>query len=256
MPHKNLLNLTHFGEQTGTPLLMVHGLFGSSRNWRAIARFLSKDRWVVTVDLRNHGNSFWDEDNTYPALASDLAKVIDEVGGTADVMGHSMGGKAAMVLAVENPQLINRLIIADIAPVEYKHTQSDNVSIMQSIPIEQLDRRSDLQSAIEKKTGDAGLAAFFAQSLSFENDTPKWQLNLQALQDNMKSIIGFPTLKGNYQKEALFLRGGASDYVIDTTKIDQLFPQAIVKTIDGAGHWLHAEKPREFMQILSEYLSQ
>lgn len=257
MSDPHLLNMTHFGEESGMPLLIVHGLFGSGRNWRAIARHLAKDRHVVTVDLRNHGNSFWDEDNTYPALARDLARVISHLGGQADVLGHSMGGKAAMVLALEYPRMINRLIIADIAPLGYAHTQSDNIAIMQSIPLQGLARRSAAQSELEEKTGDAGLSAFFAQSIDVEDGNLRWLLNLDALDRNMQPIIGFPHMPGTFPTDTLFIRGGDSDYVDGTgeTEIMRLFPNATIRTIDGAGHWLHADKPREFMTILSEYLA-
>lgn len=257
MSDPKLLNMAHFGEGSGTPLLIVHGLFGSGRNWRAIARHLSKERPVVTVDLRNHGESFWNEDNSYAALAKDLERVIEDLGGKADVLGHSMGGKAAMVLAMQQPHLIGQLIIADIAPVGYAHTQSDNITIMQSIPLEDFDRRSAVQTALEQKTGDAGLAAFFAQSVEFDGETPRWSLNLNALQANMQAIIGFPQMDTPYDGSALFLRGGDSDYIVVEceTEVYRLFPQAEVQTIDGAGHWLHAEKPRDFMQIVHEYLA-
>lgn len=257
MSDPHLLNFTTYGDVTGTPLLIAHGLFGSARNWRAIARHLSKDRPVVTVDLRNHGNSFWDDDNTYTALASDLEHVISKLGGRADVLGHSMGGKAAMILALQNPQMIDRLIIADIAPVQYRHTQSDNIAIMQSIPLNDLDRRSTVQALLERKTGDAGLSAFFAQSIEVVEGNLRWMLNLNALQRNMRSIIGFPKVDSEYDRKVLFIRGGNSAYVngFAQTEIKCLFPSAEVRTINGAGHWLHADKPKEFITILLEYLA-
>jgi esterase len=256
MSDPDLLSYSNFGEQVGTPLILVHGLFGSGRNWRAIARFLSKNRWVVTVDMRNHGNSFWNPQNSYFDLSSDLARLVRHLGGVADVMGHSMGGKAAMVLALNNPEMIQRLIIADIAPVGYLHSQNDKIEVMQSLLLNQFDRRSAAETALEDKLGDAGLAAFFAQSLSFDDPAPKWLLNLDALYANMDAIIGFPVLNGSFAKEVLFLCGGDSDYVDNAGKIeiDRLFPKAITQTIDGASHWIHADKPREFMTILSAYL--
>ena len=257
MSDPQLLNFTSYGDMTDTPLLIAHGLFGSARNWRAIARHLSKDRPVVTVDLRNHGNSFWDDDNTYTALASDLEHVIAKLGGKADVLGHSMGGKAAMILALQSPQMIDRLIIADIAPVQYHHTQSSNIAIMQSIPLNELDRRSAVQALLERKTGDAGLSAFFAQSIEVDEGNLRWMLNLDALEKNMGSIIGFPKMDSEYDREVLFIRGGNSDYVNGDgqREIKCLFPSAELRTINGAGHWLHADKTKEFIRILVEYLA-
>ena len=256
MPDTNLLDYSNFGEEVGTPLILVHGLFGSGRNWRAIARFLSKNRWVVTVDMRNHGNSFWNPQNSYFDLSSDLARLVRHLGGVADVMGHSMGGKAAIVLALNNPEMIQRLIIADIAPVGYPHSQNDKIEVMQSLPLSQYDRRSAAETDLREKLGDAGLAAFFAQSLSFDDPAPKWLLNLDALHENMDAIIGFPAMSESFAKEVLFLCGGDSDYVQNSgkTEIIRLFPRAITQTIEGAGHWIHADKPREFMTVLSSYL--
>ncbi|WGI21943.1 alpha/beta fold hydrolase [Amylibacter sp. IMCC11727] len=252
-----LLNMASYGAETGTPLVLVHGLFGSGRNWRAIGRHLSRDRWVVTVDLRNHGHSFWDADNSYQALADDLARVIDHLGGRADVMGHSMGGKAAMVLAVQNPDKVARLIVADIAPVGYAHSQNDSIAAMQSLDLSKHDRRSTAQDALETATNDPALAGFFAQSLELEDGELRWLLNLDALKSNMNAVIGFPTLDGSFSKDTLFIRGGASDYVGTESREEvlRLFPHATLKTITGAGHWLHADKPREFMKILGEYLA-
>ena len=257
MTNPRLLNFTSYGEGSGIPFLIVHGLFGSGRNWRAIARHLSKDQPVVTVDLRNHGHSFWDDDNSYLALASDLKNVISELGGRVNILGHSMGGKAAMVLALQNPQMVNRLIIADIAPIKYHHTQRENIAIMQSVPLENFDRRSAVQSALEDKTGDAALSAFLAQSVEVDGGNLRWMLNLDSLNQNMGPIIGFPEMDGAYDREALFIRGANSTYVNETgkTAITCLFPCAKILTIDGAGHWLHAEKTKEFTIILGEYLA-
>ncbi len=252
-----LLETQSFGTEAGVPLVIVHGLFGSGRNWRALARHLSKTRWVVTVDLRNHGNSFWNDSNTYDDLADDLVAVIEHLGGTADLLGHSMGGKAAMVLALKHPKYVQRLIIADIAPVGYTHSQTPNIDIMQALPITDYERRSQAQDALEAGTGDAGLGAFFAQSLSFDDGKASWLLNLSALKENMDAIIGFPKMNEVFDRKALFLRGGASDYVSDQTQseVRRLFPQYTLATIDGAGHWLHAEKPREFLKIVDDYLA-
>ena len=162
-----------------------------------------------------------------------------------------------MVLALQNPEMIARLIIADIAPVRYEHSQDQNIQIMQSIPLDQFDRRSAVEAELYKKTSDAGLAAFFSQSLSFDEQTPRWLLNLDALLQNMDDIIGFPHMSQTFANEALFITGGESEYVGPNTRaeVDRLFPTAVLKTIDDAGHWLHADKPREFMTILDTYLT-
>ena len=132
----------------GTPILIVHGLFGSARNWGVIARRLSKSRRVVAVDMRNHGDSPREPSHSYPDMAADLAEVIEHIGGEALVIGHSMGGKAAMVLALTHPELVRALIVADIAPVAYEHTQMHLVEAMQALDLATLETRSDADAAL------------------------------------------------------------------------------------------------------------
>ena len=157
-----MLNIQSLGDQSNIPdLLIVHGLFGSARNWRAIARNLSTDRQVHVVDMRNHGDSFWDADNSYEAMANDLAKVIQSLGVTLDILGHSMGGKAGMVLALTYPELVNRLLVADIAPAKYAHDQSFNVAAMQLLPLNSFTRRSEADVILAETLPDKNIRAFF-----------------------------------------------------------------------------------------------
>nr|WP_323777963.1 alpha/beta fold hydrolase [Amylibacter sp.] len=251
-----LLNSYSFGEETGTPLLIVHGLFGSARNWHSLARNFARDRWVVSVDLRNHGNSFWEDTNSYHDMAEDLAKVIKSNGGKADVIGHSMGGKAAMTLATTTPELLDRLIIADIAPVTYAHSQSDKIAIMKNLPLDDISRKSEAQKWLQEATGDAALASFFSQSLEIDDGKARWVLNLDVLATYMDQIIGFPDLEGHFERSVLALRGGASDYVTESglNKMTKMFPNLTVETIPDAGHWLHAEKPKEFVSTVKQFL--
>jgi len=162
-----MINFDSFGDRTENPdLLIVHGLFGSARNWRAIARNLSSDRQVHVVDMRNHGDSFWDDDHSYPAMADDLKSVIEHIGAPMDVLGHSMGGKASMVLSLQNPELVHRLMVIDIAPVAYEHDQVSNVEIMQSLDLNSITRRSEADQILSASLPEAAVRAFFLQSLS------------------------------------------------------------------------------------------
>ncbi|PLS22872.1 alpha/beta fold hydrolase [Neptunicoccus cionae] len=250
------LNSYSFGEETGTPLVIVHGLFGSARNWHSLARNLARERWVVSVDLRNHGQSGWSESNTYPDLASDLGETIDGLGGRATVLGHSMGGKAAMMLAATAPEKIDRLIIADIAPVTYAHDQTDNIEIMKALPLDEITRRSEAQIWLETKTEDPALAAFFSQGLELQDGKAHWLLNHDALATHMADIVGFPEVDFHFDKPTLAIRGGASDYVDEKGQeaLKQRFSQLTIETIPQAGHWLHAEKPKEFLSIVKEFI--
>lgn len=236
------------------PLLIAHGLYGSGRNWGIIAKRLSDSRQVVAVDMRNHGQSDWFDTHTYPDMANDLGEVIDAFGGRMDVLGHSMGGKAAMVLALAHPEKVNRLIVADIAPVSYGHTQIHLIDAMNSVPLDQIDKRSDADIFLAKIIVETGVRSFVLQSLDVSSKS--WRLNLGILAMYMDDIIGFPDVNGSYSGPTLFLSGGDSDYVKRDYRplIKPLFSAARFAKIPGAGHWLHAEKPREFEAAVRAFL--
>ena len=236
-----MLNTVHYDGPDATPLLIAHGLFGSARNWNVIAKRLSATRHVVVVDMRNHGASPWFDTHSYGELAADLAEVIDQ---PMDVLGHSMGGKAAMVLAVKYPNKVNRLVVADIAPVAYSHTQMGPLEAMRGVDLSVVKNRAE---ALAQLVGlQDGVADFLLQSLDFKNK--RWKLNLDVLAAEMDKIIGFPEVSGTFDGPTLFLSGANSDYVQHAHRgtIKALFPQSHFAKISGVGHWLHAEKPREF----------
>ncbi len=247
-----MLNTIRHGTPTDRPpLLIAHGLFGSARNWGVVAKRLSDDREVVAVDMRNHAGSDWSDNHSYHALAADLAEVIGD--GQWDVLGHSMGGKAAMVLAVTQPARVRRLIVGDIAPVAYGHTQAHLIELMRGVDLTRVTRRSE---AAEQMAGvpDDGTRSFLLQSLDVAER--RWTLNLDALEAAMPAIIGFPDLAGAFDGPALFLSGARSDYVREAHRpaIRALFPAARFERIAEAHHWLHAEKPREFEAAVRTFL--
>jgi esterase len=247
-----MLNVMIQGSETDRPpLLIAHGLFGSARNWGVIAKRLSDSRKVIAVDMRNHGDSPWHDSHTYPDMAQDLADVLSDQG-PADVLGHSMGGKAAMLLALTQPDMVRRLIVADIAPVTYDHRQQHHIAAMRSIDMDRIALRSDAAAQLEAT--DPDVAAFLLQSLDMKNK--RWRLNLDALERNMAAILGFPDVTGHFDKPTLFLSGAASGYVTPAhrAKIKALFPKARFARIPGAGHWVHAEKPREFEAAARTFL--
>lgn len=237
------------------PLLIVHGLFGSARNWGVIAKRMAQDRQVLSVDMRNHGQSPRAATQSYADMADDLAEVIAAHGGRADVVGHSMGGKAAMVLALSEPALVNRLVVADIAPVAYSHTQAHLIQAMRGLDLSRIENRADADRLLAPYVEDAGVRAFLLQSLDV--GARAWRLNLDVLEAEMPKIIGFPALSGSFAGPTLFLSGATSDYVLPAHRaaIKTLFPAARFAKIPGAGHWLHAEKPREFEAALRVFLS-
>ena len=238
------------------PLLIAHGLFGSGRNWGVVARRLADRRRVVTVDQRNHGFSPRADTQSYPDMAADLAEVIRATGAPMDVLGHSMGGKAAMHLALTQGDLIRRLVVADIAPVAYSHDQSPHVHAMRSLDMTGLTTRGEADRRLQAAIPDPGLRAFFLQSLDLKAHPPVWRLNLDVLAAEMPKIVGWPGTEGRFDGPTLFLTGSESRYVLPEHRdqIRSLFPAARFAKLLGAGHWLHADKPREFEDTVRAFL--
>lgn len=243
-------------QSSNPPLLIVHGLYGSARNWGVICKKLSNERSVHAVDNRNHGESPWFDTHSYPELAADLAEVIESRFGQVDLLGHSMGGKAAMTLALTKPELVNRLIVADIAPVTYTHDQVGFIHAMKKVDLSRVEKRSDAsQQLAEAGVEDKTLQSFFTQSLDLKQK--RWKLNLETLEAEMPKVLGFPDLSGLFDRPTLFLSGSESDYVKPEyrPKIRSLFPKAGFLKMNGAGHWLHAEKTAEFITTIRAWLN-
>lgn len=249
-----LNTITHGTPTEEPPLMIVHGLYGSARNWGVIAKRLSDERQVIAVDQRNHGQSPWTDSHTYEDMADDLAKVAANHA-PMDVLGHSMGGKAAMLMALQHPQLVRRLIVADIAPVSYGHDQSQYIAAMKAVDLSRVEKRSDAVAQLAETVPDTTLQSFFTQSLDIPNKS--WRLNLDVLGRDMAHILAFPEASGAFPGPTLFLSGAESNYVLPEyrTQIRALFPRARFAKIPGAGHWLHAEKPREFEAATRAFLN-
>jgi esterase len=241
-----MLNYMTFGDEKSPPVMIVHGLYGSGRNWGVIAKRLSDQFFVITVDLRNHGDSPWLDTHNYHVMADDLVEVINSLNIKPNIIGHSMGGKAAMVLALKRPNLVRNLIIADIAPVKYEHDQSQFIEAMQKVDLSKVEKRSHATLALSKFVEDKSLQNFFTQSLDMK--AKRWKLNLKVLRSEMSEILSFPKIESEFSGHSLFLKGEKSDYIKPEHRrlIKSLFTKARFATFKEAGHWLHAEKPREF----------
>ena len=252
-----MLNVVHHpSTATATPLLIAHGLYGSARNWGAVGRALADRGPVLAIDHRNHGQSPWYDTHHYQDLAQDIAQVIEaKADGPVDLLGHSMGGKAVMALALTRPEMVNRLIVADIAPVAYAHSQIEYIHAMQAVDLSARPTRTEVEAQLRPRVGDAMLASFFSQS--YDPARAVWRLTLEVLAKDMPAILGFPDFTTTFNGPALFVSGGLSDYVTAAHRegIKRLFPAALFLKIPGAGHWLHAEKPREFTDTVRHWLN-
>lgn len=252
------LNHSITGTDTGLPVLMVHGLFGQGRNLGALARRLSEGRRVISLDMRNHGDSFHNPDHSYRALAGDLADAIADLGGCADLVGHSMGGKASMVLSLMRPEMVRKLAVLDIAPVAYDHSQSHLIDAMASLDLSTIDRRSTADAALAERIKEPGVRAFLLQSLDLKADPKVWRLNLPVLRDQMDQLVGWPEglPRAAFDGPVLEIAGERSDYVTDAGQaaLREYFPQARMVRVKGAGHWLHADAPETVSEILVSFL--
>jgi esterase len=245
----------------GPPVVILHGLLGSSRNWQAIAKQLGQRYRVVLPDLRNHGASPWSPAMTYPAMAADLELLLDRLGlAEAAVVGHSMGGKAAMTLALTRPERVSRLVVVDIAPVDYGGRGFlDYIAALQALDLDALHRRAKADAALAEAVPDAGVRAFLLQNLGFEGGRPRWQPDLDSLARSMPTITGFPAeLAGRrYPGPTLLIRGERTSYVTEdgVAACRALCPGARLLTVRGAGHWVHADAPAIVIGALERFLS-
>ena len=251
------LNVIETG--AGEPLVILHGLLGTARNWGMIAKELGKSWRVFAVDMPNHGASPWCDRMDYPFMAEQVGDWIAERFPNAIVMGHSMGGKAAMTLALTRPHLVSKLIVVDIAPVTYSHGFSGYTRAMRSVPLAQASKRSDVEEHLAQTIDNPRIRAFLMQNLDSGADGYRWRANIDVLEREMAGIVDFPRAfpHASYDGPALFVNGGDSEYVRpqDHARIRALFPKAQMTSIPGAGHWLHADKPQEFLAAVMAFLA-
>ena len=251
-----MLNYLHYpsSKSNKSPLLIIHGLYGSARNWGVICKRMSDEREIFAVDQRNHGDSQWCETHDYFDMAEDIHEFLEHLGSMA-ILGHSMGGKAAMVLSIMAPKLVEKLIIADIAPVSYSQDNTKYIRAMKNVKLDKVTTRGDAIMQLAETVPEPELQSFFAQSLDLKNK--RWKLNLDVLEREMEKIVSFPQMSGQYDKVSLFVSGALSNYLKITHRpvIKKLFPKAEFATIENAGHWLHAEKPREFEATVRTFLN-
>jgi pimeloyl-ACP methyl ester carboxylesterase len=251
-----ILHATETG--AGPPVVLLHGLFGRSQNFGALTRRLAARFHVTALDLRNHGASPHAPGMSYTDMATDVLETLDARGiGQAALLGHSMGGKVAMVAALTQPERVSRLLVADIAPIAYRHANAQVASAMLSVPFAPGLTRAQADRHLTDAVPDPAVRGFLLQNLAF-GTAPAWRIGLPEIAAGMALIEGFPPLPNTarFAGPALFLRGARSDYVEDAALpvIKALFPAASIETIPDAGHWLHADQPVAFAACVENFL--
>lgn len=253
------LNLKIHGDPGRPTVVLLHGLFGSSTNWGAVARHLAQNYHVLVPDLRNHGQSPHDSDCSYAAMVTDVLGLLDAQGvASATLVGHSMGGKAAMHLALNNPDRVDGLVVVDMSPVSYSHNFQDVVDAFRAVDLHAIRNRSDADTQMATLITLQGVRAFLLQNLVKRPDGWEWRINLDALAAAQDEITGFPSQAEDavFDRPVSFIYGELSDYVKPAyeSEIRRLFPAASLYPVVGAGHWVYAEQPQGFMTCLDAYL--
>lgn len=244
----------------GQPVIILHGLFGQSDNWVTVGRRIADQFHVFIPDLRNHGRSPHTSIHSFPAMADDLAAFIEDHKIENPVLiGHSMGGKTAMTYALENPGKVKKLVVIDISPGKYPErvTHTQVISQMLSIDLEKVTTRSEVEKILSSRIADTRVRMFILKNLYYKiHGKLAWRLNLDAINQSMDLLFDSVSSENKYSGPSLFIRGGKSDYVpdVDIPLIKSMFPEAVVKTISGASHWVHADAPEELCSLLSEFL--
>lgn len=243
----------------GEPLIIIHGLFGMLDNWQTLGKKWAEEYQVILVDLRNHGHSPWDDAHTYQLMMEDLEELTDDLFlEDLNIIGHSMGGKLAMKFAQRFPQLMRKLVVADIGPKKYPVHHQQILDGLNSVPIDTVKSRQEVKEYLEKYIPEASTIQFFLKNLYWvEKGKLAWRFNLKGLTNNIQ-FVGEDLLSGHFDGPTQFIRGGNSNYILDEdwTAIQTSFPNSELDTIPQAGHWLHAENPAMFFEKVDAFLKQ
>lgn len=241
----------------GQPLILLHGIFGSSDNWLTQARMLSDSYRTFALDLRNHGQSPHDDVFDYRVMVDDLLEFIQKHDLHDPVLiGHSMGGKVAMNFAVAHPEKLQKLIVVDMAPKSYSMRHDVILEGLQAIPIENITTREEADEALAAFVEEPEIRQFLLKNMQRKPEGGfRWKLNLPVIADNIDNVGMDLQFDGKFEKPALFIKGARSNYVKDedADRIHAVFPDAEIATFD-TGHWVPAEKPKEFVQKVKEWI--
>ena len=250
------LHFKEFGQ--GRAVILLHGLLGSSDNWQPIALRLAESFHVFAVDQRNHGQSPHSNEMDYPLMAGDVNEFMTGRGlATAMVVGHSMGGKTAMQFALQFPERVEKLVVADMAPRAYVPAYTKIFAAQLGLDLKSFSTRQQIEDALAPEVPDLVLRRFLLKNLGRNSDGSFfWKINLRGLAENESKLCAPVSAPAPFTKPALFIRGGKSDYVNpeDEPLIRELFPQAEIATLAEAGHWVHADRPEEFVRRVLRFL--
>jgi esterase len=242
----------------GEPLVLLHGLFGSADNWFSVAPQLAERFHVIAVDLRNHGQSPHDAAMDYPLMAADVDELFAACGLTsASVIGHSMGGKVAIELALDFPLRVKKLVVVDIAPRAYSRTHDNILDALLALDLATFNSRQEIEHALAAEIPSLNLRRFLLKSVGRDdNGRFLWKMNLQGIAANYGRLCEAVGEGRHFAGPTLSIRGGKSDYVIpaDEAEIRRQFPAAAIETIPAAGHWVQADAPEEFARVVLEFL--
>ena len=261
MTQQSYSQLNYQQQGQGEHIVLIHGLFGSLENLNMVAKSLSLHYCVTSVDVRNHGNSFHQEGMSYHDLAQDVITLLNVLSiESCDLLGHSMGGKIAMQIALTYPQRVNKLIVADIAPVEYPAHHLTIIEGLQAIDLTEVNKRKDADNQLAKYVDDVGIRQFLLRNIAMNQQGQfQFKCHLNNIEQGYRQIMQANVTENGQQfsGETLFIKGGNSDYILakHQNAIKTFFPKAKAKIIQGAGHWLHAEKTIAFNKIVMGFLT-
>ena len=252
------LNFKTFGE--GEPVNILQGLFGSARNWRSIARKLPAKYHVFTIDLRNHGDSDHADSMYYMEMVEDIRLFLhDRHLDKASFIGHSLGGKADMAFALNYQEMLEKLIVLDIAPVQYENNFTHLVDAMLALDLTNISSRNQANDMLKADIEDAGVRLFLLQNLFHDAQGFQWRINLPAIKAALPDISAFPTFtwSSKHSGPTLFLGGDKSDYILPAyhEEIMSFFPTAQISSIADADHWVHADQPQRVLEEISRFLA-